>query len=288
MTSPHHTIGVVGFGVMGSSMARNLIKGGHTVLGASRTLAKVTALVPDGIVPSTHGEIASRCDTVLLSVQDGASVEEVLFGADGIAPRLASGSLIIDTTTIAPEEAVELAARCVEYGVSFLDAPVSGGDVGARNGTLTIMCGGTEECFERALPILRCLGKKILRMGPSGAGQAMKAVNQIAVGLGIVAMTESLLLAEKLGLDAQVALEVLQGSAAGSWALANYAPRLLAGDLKPGFDAAHMLKDLRIALASGSDTVSLPGTELATTLFERLVAEHPGLGNHALKKAYKK
>jgi 3-hydroxyisobutyrate dehydrogenase len=281
-------IGVIGFGVMGASMARNLAKAGHTVLGHSRTPDKVKALEPDGITVSTPEDIASQCRVVLLSLIDGRSVEGVLFGPHGIAPRMAAGSLIIDTTTIAPDEAKQLAQRCAGLGLRFVDAPVTGGDVGARNGTLAIMCGGSAEDFERALPVLNCIGKKILHMGPSGAGQSMKAVNQVAIGLGIVAMTESLLLAEKLGLPVSAALEVLQGGSAGSWALSNYAPRLLAGDLKPGFDASHMLKDLKIALKTASGMCPMPGTETTTELFESLVSLRPGLGNHALIEAYKK
>ena len=288
MSNITHPIGVIGFGVMGASMARNLAKSGHAVLGYSRTLSKVKALEPDGITVSSPEDIASQCQVVLLSLIDGRSVKEVLFGPHGIAPRMAAGSLIIDTTTIAPDEAKQLAGRCSALGLHFIDAPVTGGDVGARNGTLAIMCGGSAEDFEGALPILNCIGKKILHMGPSGAGQAMKAVNQVAIGLGIVAMTESLLLAEKLGLPLPAALEVLQGGSAGSWALSNYAPRLLAGDLKPGFDAAHMLKDLKIALKTASGACAMPGTETTTELFERLVALRPGMGNHALIEAYKK
>ena len=269
-------------------MARNLAKSGCAVYGYSRTSSKAHALEPDGIVPSSLREVSSACSTIFLSLGDGSSVHEVLFGAHGIAPRLDKGSLIIDTTTIAPHEAVEIASRCTSLGIDFLDAPVTGGDVGARNGTLTVMCGGTQEAYARALPILQCIGKKILLMGPSGSGQMMKAVNQIAVGLGIVAMTESLLLAEKQGLDLRAVLEILQGGAAGSWALSNYAPRLLSGDLKPGFSAAHMLKDLKIALKTASTCCELPGLETTTSLFEKLAHASPGLGNHALMEVYKK
>ena len=287
MTTTLAPIGILGFGVMGSSMARNLAKAGFPVYGFSRTQSKVDALSAERITSSTPSEIASRCGIVLLSLGDGNSVKEVLFGADGIAPRLTRGSLIIDTTTIAPDEAIDIATRCSELGLMFLDAPVTGGDVGARNATLTVMCGGSKECFERALPILQKIGKKILHIGPSGSGQMMKAVNQVAIGVGIVAMTESLLLAERCGLDPAVALDVLQGGSAGSWALSNYAPRLLAGDLKPGFDAAHMLKDLKIALKTAAGECDLPGLQTTTALFERLVAVRKGVGNHALMEAYK-
>jgi 3-hydroxyisobutyrate dehydrogenase len=288
MNTPSLTIGMIGFGVMGSSMARNLAKHGHTVLGFSRTPAKVAALAADGIQSVSAEELGLRCSHVFLSLTDGASVQSVLFdGTRPVAPLLKAGSLIIDTTTIAPTEARELASRSRALGHHFVDAPVTGGDVGARNATLTIMCGGDEESFSRALPLLTCVGKNIRYMGPSGSGQTMKAINQVAVAVGIVAMTEAMLLAEQKGIDQATALEILQGGAAGSWALSNYAPRLLAGDVKPGFSAAHMLKDLRIALTEADSGCKLLGTETATKLFEQLAAIPEDLGNHALIRAYR-
>jgi 3-hydroxyisobutyrate dehydrogenase len=282
------TVGVIGFGVMGSSMARNLAKHGHTVLGFSRTPRKVEALATDGIRSVSLREIGQLCSHVILSLTDGASVRSVLFDEyGGLAPLLKAGSLVIDTTTIAPTEARELEGRCAALGLHFVDAPVTGGDVGARNATLTIMCGGDKGGFEQALPLLTCIGKNIRHMGASGSGQTMKAINQVAVALGIVAMTEAMLLAEQKGIDPTCALEILQGGAAGSWALSNYAPRLLAGDLKPGFSAAHMLKDLKIALAEVDCACRLLGTETATTLFEQLAAIPEDLGNHALIRAYR-
>lgn len=281
------SIGVIGFGIMGSSMAKNLAKHGHRVLGFSRTQSKVTALTEDGVISASLEEIARNCRHLLLSLTDGSSVDSLLFGENGAAPFLAPGTLIIDTTTIAPCEAYAIGQRCDDLGLHFVDAPVTGGDVGARNATLTVMCGGRQDYFEQALPILQCIGQKIVYIGPSGAGQRMKAVNQIGVALGIVAMTEALVFAEHTGIDRSKALDILQGGAAGSWALSNYAPRLLNGDLQPGFSAAHMLKDLRIALQEIKGTCDLPGTETATALFEKLITLHQGLGNHALVKAYK-
>jgi 3-hydroxyisobutyrate dehydrogenase len=205
----------------------------------------------------------------------------------GLAHLLEAGSLIIDTTTIAPSEARELERRSHALDLQFVDAPVTGGDVGARNATLTIMCGGDDAAFKRALPLLTCMGKNIRHMGTPGSGQTMKAINQVAVALGIVAMTEAMLLAEQKRIDPTCALEILQGGAAGSWALSNYAPRLLAGDVKPGFSAAHMLKDLKIALAEVDSACRLLGTETAAQLFEQLAAIPEDLGNHALIRAYR-
>ncbi len=288
METPAPTIGIIGFGVMGSQMARNIAKHGYTVLGFSRTAHKVDAHADAGVRSVSLEEIGSRCSHVLLSLSDGDSVQSVLFGERApLATFLHPGSIIIDTTTIAPSEARHLAARCQALGHTFIDAPVTGGDVGARNATLTVMCGGSEADFERALPLLRCIGKNIRLMGPSGSGQTMKAINQVAVALGIVAMTEALLLTEQKGIDPTLALEILQGGAAGSWALSNYAPRLLAGDFKPGFSAAHMLKDLKIALREADSVYQLLGTETATRLFEQLAEIPENLGNHALMRAYR-
>lgn len=267
-------------------MARNLARKGCRVLGYSRSTSKVAATADAGVILSEPEELARESSVIIIAVSDGAAVEDVLFGSRGVAHHAARNTLIIDTSTIAPSEAIALHARCSALGLSFVDAPVTGGDTGARNATLTIMCGGEHGAIEHARPVLEKIGKKICHVGAPGSGQRMKAVNQIAVGIGIVAMTESLLFAQNQGIDIYTALDILQGGAAGSWALSNYAPRVLSGDLKPGFDAAHMLKDLRIALAECRESLELPGTEKTTQLFQRLVELYPGLGNHALIKSY--
>lgn len=288
MQNAEKTIGVIGFGVMGSSMARNLARKGYTVFGYARTPSKVAAWVDEGIVPvDSPAKLAEETSTVLISISDGPALHDLLWGEPHLISHLSPGSLIIDTTTISPSEAVEASVRCADVGIHFCDAPVTGGDVGARNATLTIMCGGSNEAVSKAQPILECIGAKIVHVGPAGAGQRTKAVNQIAVALGIVAMTEALHFAEAQGLDVTKILDILQGGAAGSWALSNYAPRILAGDLAPGFAASHMLKDLRIALGEALPLCELPGTITASHLFERLVECHPGVGNHALIEAYK-
>jgi 3-hydroxyisobutyrate dehydrogenase len=287
MSTHRMKIGVIGFGVMGVGMARNLVKHGHTVYGFSRTQSKVEALSEEGVIPTTLETLAETSDVVLLSVSDGPAVESLLFGERaGIVRNLQRGALIIDTTTTAPREALSFYERCAAAGIHFIDSPVTGGDVGARNGTLTCMCGATPEGFEMAQPILRCIGSKIVLVGSPGSGQRMKAVNQVAVALGIVAMTEALVFAANQGLDRAMMLDTLQGGAAGSWALANYAPRLLRGDFQPGFSAAHMLKDINIALSEVRDPVTLEATEWVKQKFEQLVSQHPGVGNHALIKTY--
>lgn len=267
-------------------MARNLARHGNTVLGFSRSVHKVEALASSGIASTSLDEIAARCDVIVLSLTDGAAVHSILFGENALASRLKPSTLVIDTTTIAPSEAESAHKRAAELGLFFIDAPVTGGDVGARNGTLTIMCGGTTEAYTRALPILECIGSKIAHIGGPGYGQRLKAVNQIAVALGIVAMTEAIVFSESQGIDPAFAIETIQGGAAGSWALSNYAPRVFKGDLAPGFSAAHMLKDLRIALSEASERCQLPGTVLSAQLFEKLTKVSREFGNHALLKVY--
>ena len=290
----HNTtpIGVIGFGIMGASMASNLVGKGFTVYGYSRTQEKVEALASKGIRPTSLEAIAESCSTVLLALTDGASVSSVLFEQQphsnltaGLAPALSKDSLVIDTTTIATQESLAIYEKCKDIGISFVDSPVSGGDIGAKNGTLTCMCGGERAAWKHARGILSAIGKDVIYVGAPSSGQKMKAINQVAVALGIVAMTEALALADELSIDRTLMLEVLQGGAAGSWALAHYAPRILNGDLAPGFKASHMLKDLRIALNECGEA-NLPATQAVTRMFERLVAEYPELGNHALCKLY--
>ncbi len=269
-------------------MARNLALKGYTVFGYSRTPSKVAELAVQGITPvASPAELAAQTSTVLVSVSDGPALHDLLWGKPQLLSLLSPGSLIIDTTTTSPREAVEASVRCAEAGMDFCDSPVTGGDVGARNATLTVMCGGLNEAVAKARPILECIGTKIVHVGSAGAGQRTKAVNQIAVALGIVAMTEALHFAQAQGLDVTKTLDILQGGAAGSWALSNYAPRILRGDLAPGFAASHMLKDLKIALGEALPLCDLPGTSTTAELFERLVECHPGVGNHALIEAYK-
>jgi len=269
-------------------MARNLAQRGHTVLGYSRSPHKVEALALAGITRASLDQIGDECKFILLSLTDGAAVHSLLFGEQALASRLKRGSLVIDTTTIAPSEAVAARERCVAHGLEFLDAPVSGGDIGARNGTLTVMCGGSDEAYAKALPILECIGTSIVHVGDSGFGQRLKAVNQVAVALGIVAMTEAIVFSESQGIDPAFAIQTIQGGAAGSWALSNYAPRIFRGDLAPGFSAEHMLKDLRIALSEAQARCDLPGTKLSAELFEKLTSLSSEFGNHALCEVYSK
>ena len=279
-------IGFIGLGVMGVSMARNLGKRGFEVTVYNRSAEKTRALAAEGFaVASSTIELGNKVDALCLCVTDGTAVRDVLRGA---LSGEHSVRLVVDFSTISPTEAEQIAADVKLRGVSYLDAPVSGGDVGAREGTLTVMVGGEPSAFEIALPILEGVGKKIVHLGPVGAGQRTKCVNQIAVAIGVAAMTEAMVFARDSGLDVAQVVDVIGSGAAGSWALQNYAPRVLRGELGPGFYAKHMLKDLRIAgrEAEGANT-SLPVTGLVRELFTALCAgEGANLGNHALIALY--
>lgn len=286
-------LGFIGMGVMGASMATRLVAAGYVVTIWNRSknerLARVVAAGANSA--DSLQEMKHSAEIIVLCLSNGAVVQELLFGSEGLFAgdtKNNSVRIIIDCSTIAPQESKAFSSQLAKIGVSYLDAPVSGGDIGAREGTLTVMVGGEQRAFEEARPLLEQLGKKIVLVGPVGSGQMTKCINQVAVALGVTAMTEALVLAERAGLKLDTTLEIIASGAAGSWALDNYAPRVLRGDLKPGFSAAHMLKDLRIALAEGASIgTELPGTELVAGLFEVLAAI-PGedLGNHALKRVY--
>lgn len=282
-------IGFLGLGVMGVSMARNLGKRGFDVTIYNRSVEKTRALAAEGFsVAPSPTELGEGIDVLCLCVTDGSAVRELLLGAHGVLAGEHTVRLVVDFSTIAPSEAEQFAAELHSRGVSYLDAPVSGGDVGARDGTLTVMVGGEVGAFDTALPIFEAVGKKIVHLGPAGAGQRTKCVNQIAVAIGVAAMTEAMVFAREGGLDVAQVLDVIGSGAAGSWALQNYAPRVLRGELGPGFYAKHMLKDLRIVgrEAEGSNT-SLPVTGLVRELYTALCAgEGANLGNHALVALY--
>lgn len=276
----------VGTGVMGSAMVRNLLRGGCGVHVFNRTQAKSEALKADGAKACESLEAALRGGTtVFLSVSDDAAVCEIVEVA---LREMKAGGLIVDLSTVRPGTAWEVAQKLSERKIGFLDAPVSGGDIGARQGTLTIMVGGTKNDFNRAEPYLCLLGKKIVHMGASGNGQMTKAVNQIMVALSVAAMTEGLVLAKRSGLNVEQVLDVVRSGAAGSWSLDNYAPRILRGELGPGFFAKHMLKDLRIALSEADEREAiLPVSSLVKELYMALCAQGgENLGNHALIALY--
>ncbi|MBL9140813.1 MAG: NAD(P)-dependent oxidoreductase, partial [Phycisphaerae bacterium] len=242
-------IGWIGTGVMGGAMAAHLLVAGFPLTVTSRTRAKADALIAAGARwAATPAELAAQSEVVFSIVGGPSDVEEVHLGPHGTLRAGALPRLIVDMTTSSPDLAVRLAREAAAVGVGSVDAPVSGGDVGARNATLSIMCGGRQADFEQAEPLLKHLGKTITLQGGPGAGQHTKCVNQILIAGTMLGLAEAMNYARVAGLDAARVLQAVGGGAAGSWALANLAPRVLRGDSGPGFFIEHFVKDLRIAL----------------------------------------
>jgi 3-hydroxyisobutyrate dehydrogenase len=278
-------VGWIGTGVMGSSMCGHLLAAGHEVRVFNRTRSSADALVEAGATwCDSPAEVAAGSEVTFTIVGYPADVRNVILGPDGVLEGASSGSVLVDMTTSEPTLAREIHAAALERGVEALDAPVSGGDVGARNAALVIMVGGGEEAFERVKPLFESLGKTIVLEGGPGAGQHTKMMNQIAIASGMIGVCEALLYAYSAGLDLERALETISGGAAGSWSLSNYAPRILRGDLEPGFKIDHFLKDLGIALEEARGMgLDLPGTTLAEELYQAAREQGYGQkGTHAL------
>jgi 3-hydroxyisobutyrate dehydrogenase len=281
-------IGWIGTGVMGSSMAGHLLEAGHQVAVFNRTRARADELVEKGATwRDSPAEVAADAEVVFTMLGFPIDVREVVLGEDGILGAMQPGSLLVDMTTSEPVLAVEIHEAAKAKGVQALDAPVSGGDVGARNATLVIMVGGEAVAFERAEPLFDSLGKTIKLLGGPGSGQHAKMVNQIAIASGMIALCEALLYGHRAGLDLKQTIATIESGAAGSWSLSNYGPRILKGDFEPGFKIDHFVKDLGIALAEARRMkLSLPGTALAEQLY--VAAQGQGLGQkgtHALSVA---
>lgn len=281
-------VGFVGLGIMGQGMARNLLKAGFQVKIWNRTASKMEALVAEGAQASaTPAEVAANSDIVVTCVSDTPDVEAVILGDNGIIHGAHPGLLVIDCSTISPQATRDIAAQLAAQGVQMLDAPVSGGSEGAAKGTLTIMVGGADADYERALPVFRAMGKTITHIGPIGTGQIVKLVNQILVVGNCLAMCEALLLAEAGGVDLQKTYDAISQGAAGSWMFTNRAPQIIRRDWRPGFMISLQQKDLRLVLDAADELgVPLPGTSLIFNLYRTLEAR--GLsaeGNHGLIKA---
>lgn len=274
---------------MGTPMARNALAAGYAVTVTNRTLARAEALTRDGAtVLKTPREVAERSDIVVTMVVDSPDVEAVTFGPDGIASGAHEGLLAIDMSTISPARTKEFAERAAKNRPPFktLDAPVSGGEIGAIEARLSIMIGGDPADVERARPLFDALGKTIVHIGGHGAGQACKLANQIAVAINNLGVSEALVFAASQGIDLERVRQVIAGGAGSSWAMQNYAPKMLAGDFKPGFMVDLQQKDLRLVLGDADTAhLSLPGTSLAHELYNALQAAGEGRdGNHALLK----
>lgn len=282
------SIGFVGLGIMGHSMARNLVLAGNDTVVWNRTTSRADALTEMGaLLAASPADVARRCDIVMVCVSDTPDVDDVIFGPEGTIEGLRDDALIVDHSTISPEATKEFASRVAAVGAHWLDAPVSGGSEGAANGTLSIMVGGDGAQLDRAMPYLEIVGSTITHVGPTGAGQLAKAVNQILVVVNQLAVSEALLLADAGGLDLEATLKAVGGGAAGSWMLSNRGPQMIKRDWSPGFTIDLQQKDLRLVLgAADALGTPVPGTALVYQLYRAL--QHRGLGgegNHALVKA---
>jgi len=281
-------IGFIGLGIMGRGMTRNLLKAGHAVTVWNRNAARMDEFIAAGAKSaSSPSDLASRCDVILICVSDTPDVEQVLFGENGVSAGVKPGAIVVDHSTISPRKTAEMAKRLNAQGAAYLDAPVSGGSEGAKNGTLSIMVGGESVDVERVLPILQAYGKTITHVGAQGAGQTVKLVNQILVVVNQLAASEALLFAQAGGLDLAKTIEAVKGGAAGSWMLANRGPQMIARDFRPGFTIDLQQKDLRLVLESADEMgVPLLATSLVFQLYRTLQAQGlGGDGNHAMVKA---
>jgi 3-hydroxyisobutyrate dehydrogenase len=278
-------IGWIGTGVMGRSMCGHLMDAGYRASVFNRTPEKSQPLVDKGAkLLGSPREVAEQSDVVFTIVGFPEDVESVLLGNDGVLAGSRAGMTIIDMTTSRPSLAEKIAARALAKGVDSLDAPVSGGDLGARNAALSIMIGGDAAAATRIEPLFRLMGKTIVYQGGPGRGQHTKMVNQTLIASGMIAVCEALLYASKAGLDLTRVLESVSSGAAGSWSLSNLAPRMIAGNFDPGFFVEHFLKDMRIALQEAAAmNLALPGLALAQQLYQAVAAQgHAKDGTQAL------
>lgn len=289
ITKKDAIIGFIGTGVMGRSMAVNLMKSGFKVIVYNRTKAKAQELIEKGAAwKDTVAEVAREANVIITMVGYPKDVREVYLGENGIIKNAKPGSYLIDMTTSSPKLAKEIYEAAKEKSLYALDAPVSGGDVGAREARLSIMVGGDPEVFEAMKPIFEAMGKDIVLQGGAGAGQYTKMSNQIAIASNMMGVCEAMAYAKKAGLDPKKVLQSIATGAAGSWSLSNLAPRMLSGDFEPGFYIKHFIKDMKIALESARELgLKTPGLELALSLYEKLAEKgEENSGTQALFKYY--
>ena len=278
-------IGIIGLGLMGKSIARNILKAGFPLTVHNRSQAAVDELVAEGAQrAASPAEVAAQVDVVFTNLPDTPDVELVVLGENGIISGAHPGLIWIDNSTIKPAAARALSQRLAEKGVLSLDAPVSGGDVGARNGTLAVMVGGPADALEKALPVLQAMGKTITHVGAAGAGQVAKAANQIMVAAQMVAMGELLIFSQKAGVDPQKVVEAIKGGAAQCWTLDVKPPRLFAGNRTPGFKAAMQAKDLNIIMETAREYgIPLPSAAVDAQLYNAMLENGMGgLDNSAV------
>jgi 3-hydroxyisobutyrate dehydrogenase len=283
-------VGFVGTGVMGRSMAGHILDAGYKLFVYTRTKSKAQDLLDKGAVFLPIDELAKTCDVIITIVGFPKDVEEVYLSENGLIRNAKENSILIDMTTSPPSLAVKIGEEVKKKGIFFLDAPVSGGDIGAKNAALSIMVGGEEEIYNSVLPLFNLMGKNVVYQGKTGSGQHTKMCNQIVIATGMIGVAESLYYAIKSGLDPETVLKSIGGGAAGSWSLVNLGPKMLKGDFAPGFYVKHFIKDMKIAL---DETVrmgiKLPGLELALSLYEELSKMgYENSGTQAIFKLYTK
>lgn len=279
------TVGYIGLGLMGRPIARNIIKAGFPLVVHNRSRPAVDELAAEGARPaSSPAEVAGQVEIVFTNLPDTPDVEQVVLGEKGLLEAARPGLVWVDNSTIKPAAARTLSLRLAEKGALALDAPVSGGDVGARDGTLAIMVGGPEEALAKARPVLEAMGRTITHVGAAGAGQVAKAANQIMVAAQMVALAELLIFARKAGVDPQKVVEAIRGGAAQCWTLDQKPPRLFAGNRSPGFKAAMQAKDLNIVLETARQYgAPLPSAALDAQLYQAMLQNGMGgLDNSAV------
>jgi 2-hydroxy-3-oxopropionate reductase len=266
-------VGYIGLGLMGKSIARNIRKAGFPLVVHNRSRASVDELVAEGaMAANSPAEVASQVDVVFTNLPDTPDVEKVVLGENGIIEGAHNGLIYIDNSTIKPASARRIAEKLAEKSVFALDAPVSGGDIGARNGTLTVMVGGEASALEKVMPVLMATGKTVTHVGDAGAGQVAKAANQIMVAAQMVAMGELLVFSKKAGVDPRKVVEAIKGGAAQCWTLDVKPPRLFDGNRSPGFKAYMQLKDLKIILDTAQEyDIPVSGTAENTKLFQQMI-----------------
>lgn len=270
---PIKTVGFIGLGVMGASMAAHLMDGGYDLIVYNRTRIKAEPLLSRGAKwADTPAEVAAQSDVVVTIVGYPRDVEEVYLGENGILTTK-KGGCVVDMTTSSPMLAKRIYEAAKAKGVAALDAPVSGGDIGARKAQLVIMVGGDREAFDALQPMFNLLGRTIRYFGGAGAGQYTKMVNQIAIASGMIGVAEAVAFAKKAGLNVTEVIETISGGAAASWSLSNLAPRMVRGDVAPGFFIKHIIKDMKIALECAEEMhLEMPGLTLAKRLYDQLAA----------------
>ncbi len=284
-------VGIIGLGIMGLPMARNLLKAGYPVVAYNRTAAKTQELAKEGgRAASSPRQVAEACSVVITMVTDSPDVEAVVLGPGGAIEGIQRDAVLIDMSTISPSVTRNIAARLKEKGAHMLDAPVSGGSWGAIQRTLSIMVGGDKAVFDRCLPVFEAMGKSIVHVGPSGMGQTTKLVNQILVAGTLNAVTEALVFAARAGADLETTIQAVAGGAAGSWQLQNLGPRAIKGDFAPGFMVKLQQKDLRLILEAAREMqLPLPGTALVNQFYAALGAMGVGdEGTQALIKVHER